>query len=213
MGLPSFDNSYGNLLKGGRGFLNTFSTSVSGVVYHQKDGTPKFKKLWGICWREDVVSLIPCQHLSPRIVSAGSVHVNVADKSGGGMQQMGICILVKEYQSMHIRCLTTSSQKLVIMFKRECRQLCFAWLMFGLHIKHCGMTQCDVDPSNYSKYEWVEDGKTKVYLFAAWTGDDRYFGTPRFVANVKKNVSMHINCKIEENSTEFDFKRVFRAMV
>ena len=58
----------------------------------------------------------------------------------------------------------------------------FAMLMFGLHIKHCGMTQCDVDPSIYSKYELDVNGRTKEYLFViTWTDDVIYFGTPRFV--------------------------------
>ena len=80
----------------------------------------------------------------------------------------------------------------------------FAMLMFGLHIKHCGMTQCDVDPSIYSKYELDKDGLTKEYLFViTWTDDVRYFGTPRFVANYENDVQKHIKCKMEGKSTEF----------
>ena len=64
--------------------------------------------------------------------------------------------------------------------------------MFGLHIKHCGMTQCDVDPS------------IKEYVFViTWTDDVRYFGTPKFVTKYEQDVPKHIKCKFEGLSKEF----------
>ena len=80
----------------------------------------------------------------------------------------------------------------------------FAMLMFGLHIKHCGMTQCDIDPSIYSKYEVDKDGKVKDYLIViTWTDDVRYFGTQRFIDLYEKNVQEHIKCKMLGVSKEF----------
>ena len=80
----------------------------------------------------------------------------------------------------------------------------FAMLMQGLHIKECGMTQCQVDPSIYSKYELDEDGKTKEYLFViTWTDDVRYFGTPKLLAEYERIVQEKIKCKLEGVSEEY----------
>jgi hypothetical protein len=114
-------------------------------------------------------------------------------------------------------------KKLSAKFKRESRQhpktvlkintavygipdagQAFAMLMFGLHIKHCGMTQCDIDPSIYSKYELDNDGKVTEYLIViTWTDDVRYFGTQRFVELYEKKVQEQIKCKMLGVSKEF----------
>ena len=76
--------------------------------------------------------------------------------------------------------------------------------MQALHIKHCGLTQCQIDPSIYSKYELDEDGKAKDFIFViTWTDDVRYFGTPNFVKQYEANVQRNMKCKMEGKSTQF----------
>ncbi len=63
----------------------------------------------------------------------------------------------------------------------------FAMFMQGLHIKKCGLTQCEVDPAIYFKIEEQTQGQNeksvvKNFLIAiTWVDDVRYFGTEHFV--------------------------------
>jgi hypothetical protein len=85
----------------------------------------------------------------------------------------------------------------------------FAMFMQGLHIKKCGLTQCEVDPSIYYK---IEEGSSdqgqelvvKDFLIAiTWVDDVRYFGTEKFVKEYEENVSKNCKCTMEGDSKEF----------
>jgi hypothetical protein len=85
----------------------------------------------------------------------------------------------------------------------------FAMFMQGLHIKKCGLTQCEVDPSIYYKIEEsaIEKGNESVvknYLIAiTWVDDVRYFGTETFVKEYEEKVSKNCKCTMEGDSKEF----------
>jgi hypothetical protein len=85
----------------------------------------------------------------------------------------------------------------------------FAMFMQGLHMKKCGLTQCEVDPSIYFK---IEEGSAdrgqgivvKEFLIAiTWVDDVRYFGTDKFVKEYEENVSKNCKCTMEGDSNEF----------
>ena len=81
--------------------------------------------------------------------------------------------------------------------------------MQGLHIKKCGLAQCEVDPAIYYKIEEQStgDSKEKVvknFLIAiTWVDDVRYFGTEQFVKEYEDCVSRNCKCTMEGDSTEF----------
>ena len=63
----------------------------------------------------------------------------------------------------------------------------FAMFMQGMHIKKCGLTQCEVDPVIYYRIEEAaidpkKEAVVKDYLIViTWVDDVRYFGTEKFV--------------------------------
>jgi hypothetical protein len=85
----------------------------------------------------------------------------------------------------------------------------FAMFMQGLHIKKCGLTQCEVDPAIYFKIEEQTSGnntkgEVKDFLIAiTWVDDVRYFGSEAFVKEYENNVSKNCKCTMEGDSREF----------
>ena len=85
----------------------------------------------------------------------------------------------------------------------------FAMFMQGMHIKKCGLTQCEVDPAIYYRIEEapiVPNGKTVVkdYLIViTWVDDVRYFGTEKFVKEYEDSVAKNCKCTMEGDSDEF----------
>ena len=65
----------------------------------------------------------------------------------------------------------------------------FSMFMQSLHIKKCGMIQCDVDPCIYYKIMESETGNdgtngtvTGFLIVISWVDDCKYFGTIDLVA-------------------------------
>ena len=80
----------------------------------------------------------------------------------------------------------------------------FAMLMQSVHIKKCGMTQCEMDPSIYVRIDYDDDDKVRNYIIAiTWTDDVRYFGTTKAVDRYESTVQKEIKCKLEGVSKEF----------
>jgi hypothetical protein len=86
----------------------------------------------------------------------------------------------------------------------------FAMFMQGLHIKKCGLTQCEVDPAIYHRIEEVAEpgtsGELKVKNFIiaiTWVDDVRYFGTDKFVKEYEEAVTRNCKCTMEGDSSEF----------
>jgi hypothetical protein len=77
----------------------------------------------------------------------------------------------------------------------------FAMFMQGLHIKKCGLTQCEVDPAIYRIEEEMasdKEKKVKNFLIAIiWVDDVRYFGTDQFVKEYEGTVSANCKCTME----------------
>ena len=80
----------------------------------------------------------------------------------------------------------------------------FAMLMQSVHIKKCGLTQCEVDPSIYVKVEHDEDERVAEFIVViTWTDDVRYFGTDRLVREYEHTVQREIKCTMEGESKGF----------
>jgi hypothetical protein len=84
----------------------------------------------------------------------------------------------------------------------------FAMFMQGLHIKKCGLTQCEIDPAIYYRIEEEissdKEKRVKNFLIAiTWVDDVRYFGTEQYVKDYEQKVSANCTCTIEGDSSEF----------
>jgi hypothetical protein len=85
----------------------------------------------------------------------------------------------------------------------------FAMFMQGLHIKKCHLTQCEMDPAIYFRIDEEPDqpGKekrVKDFLIAiTWVDDVRYFGTDRYVKEYEEAVQKNCKCTMEGDSKEF----------
>ena len=82
--------------------------------------------------------------------------------------------------------------------------------MQGMHIKKCGLTQCEVDPAIYYKIEeegaspMKKDAKVKNFLIViTWVDDVRYFGTDKFVQDYEEAIMKNCKCTMEGESKEF----------
>ena len=66
--------------------------------------------------------------------------------------------------------------------------------MQGMHIKKCGLTQCEVDPAIYFKIEeggpsTNDEGKVKDFIVViTWVDDVRYFGSDKFVKEYEEAI-------------------------
>ena len=80
----------------------------------------------------------------------------------------------------------------------------FSIYMTGLHIKHCGLIQSEMDPCVFYKIMEDEIGVVKDFLIViTWVDDCRYFGTDRMVDEYERNVKKHCKCVFEGESKEF----------
>ena len=85
----------------------------------------------------------------------------------------------------------------------------FAMFMQGMHIKQCGLTQCEVDPAIYFRIEEGEaptkdERKVKNFLIAiTWVDDVRYFGSEKFVQEYEEAIKKNCKCTMEGESNEF----------
>jgi hypothetical protein len=77
----------------------------------------------------------------------------------------------------------------------------FSMFMESLHIKRCGMIQCDVDPCIYYKIMESDDSQgssqsvvTSYLVVISWVDDCRYFGTPDLVAMYETTITEHCKC-------------------
>jgi hypothetical protein len=85
----------------------------------------------------------------------------------------------------------------------------FAIFMQGIHIKKCGLTQCEVDPAIYYRIEEAaidpkKEAVVKDYLIViTWVDDVRCFGTEKFVKEYEESVMKNCKCTMEGDSDEF----------
>ncbi len=71
----------------------------------------------------------------------------------------------------------------------------FSMFMPSLHIKKCGMVQCDVDPCIYYKIMESDNGNadmngivTGFLIVISWVDDCRYFDTSNFITGYESAV-------------------------
>jgi hypothetical protein len=85
----------------------------------------------------------------------------------------------------------------------------FAMFMQGLHLKKCGLTQCEVDPAIYFRIEekTTNGGQEKkvnnFIIVITWVDDVRYFGTCQYLKEYEEAVQNNCKCTMEGNSCEF----------
>jgi hypothetical protein len=80
----------------------------------------------------------------------------------------------------------------------------FSMFMQALHLKHCGMVQSELDPCVFYKIMETEEGKTASYLIViTWVDDCRFFGTDDLVAEYENTISKNCKCTLEGISKEF----------
>lgn len=98
----------------------------------------------------------------------------------------------------------------------------FAMLMRSTHVEKCNMTQTETDPSIYIRFETDNsgakdnghDGKVLEFLFViVWTDDVRYFGTDKLRLQYERDIKANMKVEFEGPSETFvscDFKQDFR---
>ena len=80
----------------------------------------------------------------------------------------------------------------------------FSMFMTGLHLKHCGLVQSEMDPCVFYKIMEDKAGNVSDYILViTWVDDCRYFGTDHLVTEYERNVQNNCKCVMEEESKEF----------
>jgi hypothetical protein len=211
----------GNLLKAGKDYGDTFSSTVSG------DGLRWFCALAAACnkrirgWDATTGYLQTKQRI--KIYAYLPSHHGYSDmeyeelaefrkqllkiKANKGM--MGI----KEF-SRQLKKERRWKPENVLLLNRSVYGIpdagqAFAMFMQGMHIKKCKLTQCEVDPAIYFR---IDEGATSLekdkgvkdfIIVITWVDDVRYFGTERFVQEYEAAVKENCKCTMEGDSNEF----------
>ena len=80
----------------------------------------------------------------------------------------------------------------------------FSMFMQALHLKHCNMVQSEMDPCVFYKIIETEENKVASYLIVImWVDDCRFFGTPDLVKEYEDTISKNCKCTLEGVSREF----------
>ena len=211
----------GNLLKAGKDYGDTFSSTVSG------DGLRWFCSLAAACnmrirgWDATTGYLQTKQRI--KIYAYLPSHYGYSDLEFEDLAAFRKQLLkIKKTQGMKgIKEFSKRMKKerrwkpeVVLELKSSTYGIpdagqAFAMFMQGLHIKKCGLSQCEVDPAIYYRIEEqsTENSKEKVvrnFLIAiTWVDDVRYFGTEQFVKEYEESVSRNCKCTMEGDSSEF----------
>jgi len=210
----------GNLLKAGKDYGDTFSSTVSG------DGLRWFCSLAAACnkrirgWDATTGYLQTKQRI--KIYAYLPSHHGYSDMEFEELAEFRKQLLkikkekgikgIKEFSS-RMKKERRWKPTVVLELKSSTYGIpdagqAFAMFMQGLHIKKCGLTQCEVDPAIYYRIEEVmasdKEKKVKNFLIAiTWVDDVRYFGTDEFVKEYEKAVSANCKCTMEGDSDEF----------
>ena len=211
----------GNLLKAGKDYGDTFSSTVSG------DGLRWFCSLAAACnmrikgWDATTGYLQTKQRI--KIYAYLPSHHGFSDMEFEDLAEFRKQLMkIKEKQgikgvkdfSRQIKKDRRWKPKTVLELKSSTYGIpdagqAFAMFMQGLHIKKCGLTQCEVDPAIYYRIDeepTKESKKMKVKDFIiaiTWVDDVRYFGTENFVKEYERAVMNNCKCTMEGESQEF----------
>ena len=210
----------GNLLKAGKDYGDTFSSTVSG------DGLRWFCALAAACnkeirgWDATTGYLQTKQRI--KIYAYLPSHAGYSDMEFEDLAEFRKQLLkikkekgmkgIKEF-SRNLKNERRWKPKVVLELKSSAYGIpdagqAFAMFMQGLHIKKCGLSQCEMDPAIYYRIEEEKstDGKTTVknFLIAiTWVDDVRYFGTEQYVKEYEESVAKNCKCTMEGKSSEF----------
>jgi hypothetical protein len=208
--------AYGNMLRQGSDFHDTFATTVSA------DGLRWFCSLACACGKrirgwDARTGYLQAKQRKP-LYAYIPMHAGYSDRS---MEELAV--LREKLLTM----LKTDGEEAFKAFVRQqkpsrrgrperCWKLnsavygvpdagqAFAMLMQAIHVKKCGMTQTDIDPSIYMRVYEDAEGKVEDYIICiTWTDDVRYFGTDRAVKEYEEAVALHLKVTIEGDSDEF----------
>jgi len=210
----------GNLLKAGKDYGDTFSSTVSG------DGLRWFCSLASACnkrirgWDATTGYLQTKQRI--KIYAYLPSHHGFSDMEFEELAEFRKQLLkikkekgikgIKEFSS-RMKKERRWKPSVVLELKSSTYGIpdagqAFAMFMQGLHIKKCGLTQCEVDPAIYFRIEEEvasdNEKRVKNFLIAiTWVDDVRYFGTEEFLKEYEKAVSANCKCTMEGDSDEF----------
>jgi hypothetical protein len=206
----------GNLLKEGKDFGETFSSTVSG------DGLRWFCALACSCrkqirgWdattgylqtqqRVKVYAYLPSHHgfsdLSFEALAPFRFRLKTMENEGG-------IKAVKEF-ARKMKRERRDKPKTVLQLNKSVYGIpdagqSFSMFMQGLHIKHCSMVQSEMDPCVYYRIMEDEKGVVTAYLLViSWVDDCRYFGTDDLVTQYEKDVMSHCKCTLDGEAKEF----------
>jgi hypothetical protein len=196
----------GNLLKEGKDFGETFSSTVSG------DGLRWFCSLACSCRKEirgwDATTGYLQTQQRVNVYAHLSSHSGYSDLSFEALAPFRMQLKMMEWEGG-----VKSVKDFARRMKRERRERpktilklnksvygipdagqSFSMFMQALHIKHCGMVQSEMDPCVFYKIIEDKDGKVKSYLIAiTWVDDCRFFGTSDLVEAYEETIEK--NCK------------------
>jgi hypothetical protein len=198
----------GNLMKEGRDYGETFSSTVSG------DGIRWFFALAAVCGYEvrgwdATTGYLQVEQRVPIYAYLIPSHHGFSNLSFEALAELRATLLevLKEEGIEGIKRMARKLKKerrdrpkSVLKLKKSIYGIpdagqAFSMFIQGLHTKGCGLTQSEMDPCIF--YKIVTDENTKKvtgYLIVmTWVDDCRYFGTPELVKVYERTISE--NCK------------------
>jgi hypothetical protein len=211
----------GNLLKAGKDYGDTFSSTVSG------DGLRWFCALAAACnkrikgWDATTGYLQTKQRI--KVYAYLPSHHGYSDLEFEDLAEFRkqLLMIMKEKGIKGIKDFSRQQKKerrwkpeKVLELKSSTYGIpdagqAFAMFMQGMHIKKCGLTQCEVDPAIYFRIEEesataTKEKKVKEFLLAiTWVDDVRYFGSDKFVQEYEETIKRNCKCTMEGESNEF----------
>ena len=207
----------GNLMKEGRDYGETFSSTVSG------DGIRWFFELAAVCGYEvrgwdATTGYLQVEQRVPIYAYLPSHH-GFSDLSFEALAELRMTLLeiLKEEGIEGIKRLARKLKKerrdrpkRVLKLNKSIYGIpdagqAFSMFIQGLHTKACGLTQSEMDPCIF--YQINTDEKTRKvtgYLIVmTWVDDCRYFGTPELVRKYEETISGNCKCTMEGETKEF----------
>jgi hypothetical protein len=207
----------GNLMKEGRDYGETFSSTVSG------DGIRWFFALAAVCGYEvrgwdATTGYLQVEQRVPIYAYLPSHH-GFSNLSFEALAELRTTLLeiLKEEGIEGIKRLARKLKKerrdrpkSVLKLKKSIYGIpdagqAFSMFIQGLHTKKCGLTQSEMDPCIFYKMNTDKDtNKVTGYLIVmTWVDDCRYFGTPELVQKYEKTISENCKCTMEGETKEF----------
>jgi hypothetical protein len=207
----------GNMLKKGRDYGETFSSTISG------DGLRWFFSLAATCGKEvkgwdattgylqseqrvPIYAYLPSHHgfaeLSFEALGTLRLHLMTVLKEQG---MQGIKELAKEMKRDR-----RDRPKTVLKLNKSVYGIpdagqAFSMFIQGLHKQKCGLWQSEMDPCIFYKIEKDEESNlVKDFLVViTWVDDCRYFGTAALVGKYEKVLTENCKCTLEGVAKEF----------